>query len=127
MFETRTDIVVRGALNGMSARHRAYVDAVANAETPGFVPKTVEFEEQLRSIRDAMLADPLHADAASQPDLDLATKPSQQTLGRADENQLSIDQQVVELAVNQLAYEALTQAARLRHDILHSVITEAPR
>lgn len=127
MFETRTDIVIRGALNGMAARHRASVDAVANVETPGFVPKKVEFEEQLREVRDAMLADPLHADASSQSPLPLTFKNSVQTEGRADENKLSIDQQVVDMEINKLTYEALTQAARMRNDILHSAITETPR
>ncbi|WP_309694486.1 hypothetical protein [Armatimonas sp.] len=127
MFETRTDIVIRGALNGMATRHRAFTDAVANAETPGFVPKTVEFEEQLRTVRDAMLADPLNASAASQPPLPLTLKESAQTEGRADGNKLSIDQQVVEMEINKLSYQALTQAARMRDEILHSVITESPR
>ena len=73
MLETRTDLVVRGALNGMAVRHRAVVDAIANVETPGFVPKTVAFEEQLRSMRDAMLADPLHTAVSPQS---LPTPPS---------------------------------------------------
>ena len=127
MFETRTDIVVRGALNGMALRNRAFVDSMANVETPGYVPKTVEFEEQLRAMRDAMLADPLHADAASQPELALAPTEKAQTEGRADENKVDIDQQVVDMEINKLTYEALTQAARMRHSILHSVVTETPR
>ena len=127
MLETRTDLVVRGALNGMAVRHRTVVDAIANVETPGFVPKTVAFEEQLRSLRDAMLADPLHTDVSTQSLPSPTLTEAESSAGRADGNGVSIDEQVVSLEINELSYQALTQAARMRNEILHSVLTETPR
>ncbi len=125
MFDNRTDVVVRGALDGLSARHRAYANNVANAETPGFIPGEVPFEEQLRKIRDSLAGTAPDASAASP--LTLEAVPNDQDAGRADGNGVQIDTQVMKIEENRLVYEALTQAARLRHEILHSAITETPR
>ena len=38
IFESRTDIVLRGGLDGLAARHRAYANNIANIETPGSMP-----------------------------------------------------------------------------------------
>lgn len=44
IFQTPTDVVTRGALDGLAARHRAYVNNIANVDTPGFTPGDVPFE-----------------------------------------------------------------------------------
>ena len=126
MFETRTDLVVRGGLNGLAARHRVFVNNVANAETPGFRPSDVSFQEQLRQMRDRLLNNPLAEASAAEADAQ-AIVPSEQTADRADENGVSMDKQVMQLEDNRLTYEALAMATKLRGDILKSAILESPR
>lgn len=126
MFETRTDLVVRGGLNGLAARHRVFVNNVANAETPGFKPSDVSFQDQLRQVRDRLLENPL-ADATSAEADAQEIVPSAQTSDRGDENGVSIDKQVMLLEENRLTYEALAMATKLRGDILKSAILESPR
>lgn len=127
MFQTRTETVMRGALDGLAARHRAYAHNVANVETPGFIPREVAFEEQLRQIRDEMAREAATPSGPLAPPLSLEAVPMDQQAVRADGNGVQIDEQVVRLEENRLTYEALTQAARLRSEILHSAITEGPR
>lgn len=126
MLGTRTDIVVGKALDGMATRHRVYVNNIANVETPQFTPSDVPFEAELRRLRDSMAFDSL-ADTTEAKEFVPSELKQGQMVGRKDENGVAIDDQVVRLEENQLSYEALLQAARLRHDIMHSSITETAR
>jgi flagellar basal-body rod protein FlgB len=122
MLSTTTDVVIGGALDGLALRHRAYVNNLANVETPGFQPSDVKFEEQLRSVRDRL---DLHAlDPDSPPALDLSTSKDAQQADRADGNGVQVDTQVMKLEENSLTYQALATAARSRGQILLSAITE---
>lgn len=121
-MQSVTDVVVSDALDGMAARHRAYVNNLANMETPGFEPSDVPFETQLRKVRDEMVqhggdtsrAEPLTlTPVQSAPPTDPAGAPAD-----------TVDQQVMKMEENTLAYAALTQAEHSRISILHSVISE---
>jgi flagellar basal-body rod protein FlgB len=122
LFQTRTDVVVIGALDGLAARHRAYANNIANLETPGFRPSDVPFEAQLRQIRDQMQEDPSMAGRADR--LSLEPSADDQGANRVDGNGVQADQQITRLAESTLTYEALAQAARMRGDLLRSVVTE---
>ena len=122
MLQTTTDVVIHGALDGLAARHRAYVHNVANAETPGFKPSEVPFEAQLRRVRDEMARPQQAAGHAPQPDL--TPVPDSQSEERSDGNAVPIDSQVMRLEENSLIYGALIQAAHSRGEILRSAITE---
>ena len=126
MFQSRVDLILRGALDGLAARHKLYVRNVANAETPGFVPDELPFEDQLRAISETLRENPLtDIGSVTLPTVDAVSTP--QTTGRGDENGVSIDSQVMKFEENRLRYEALIQAARTRHELLHTAITESPR
>jgi flagellar basal-body rod protein FlgB len=125
LFLTRTDVVARGALDGLAARHRAYANNMANVETPGFQPSDVPFENQLRNLRDEIADSP--ARIQHRRTLDLAEIPDNQGAERLDGNGVQPDRQVVKLAENTLTYEALTQAVKMRGELLRSVITEGRR
>jgi len=122
MFETRTGEVARGALDGLASRHRAYVNNLANLETPGFQPGDVPFEAHLRKFRDAMLADP--ATSRAVPPHLLEVVPDDQAANREDQNGVQADRQMIRLEENTLTYEALAQATRLRAGLMRSVLTE---
>jgi flagellar basal-body rod protein FlgB len=125
LFATRTDVVVRGALDGLAARHRAYANNMANVETPGFQPSDVPFEGELRKLRDEMAGSPVSIQQARAPEL--VEMPDDQGAERLDGNGVQPDRQVVKLAENTLTYEALTQATKMRGELLRSVITEGRR
>lgn len=125
LFLTRTDLVVRGALDGLAARHRAYANNMANVETPGFQPSDVPFENELRRLRDEIDGSPATIQRRRAPDL--VEVPDNQGAERLDGNGVQPDRQVVKLAENTLTYEALTQAVKMRGELLRSVITEGRR
>jgi flagellar basal-body rod protein FlgB len=122
LFETRTGDVVRGALDGLAARHRAIAQNLANVETPGYQPVEVSFEDQLRQMRDRFDEPGL---GGSTPDsLNLAATVEDSDTGRADGNGVSIDHEVMRLTENTMTYEAVAQAARMRGELLKSAIRE---
>lgn len=125
LFETRTGTVIKGALDGLTARHRTLAHNLANVETPGFQPQDVPFETELRRVRDEMAADP----AGRRPHrLNLAAvEATSPEPVRADGNGVSIDREVIRLAENSLSYESLVQAARLRGELLKSAISEGKK
>jgi flagellar basal-body rod protein FlgB len=125
LFLTRTDVVVRGAMDGLAARHRAFVNNVANIETPGFQPVDVSFETELRHVRDTLADQP--AAIRHLPPQSLEAVADGPVVYRQDGNGVEADRQMIRLTENTLTYEALTQAARMRGEVLRSVITEGKR
>jgi len=125
LFQTTTDVVVRGALDGLAARHRVFANNIANVETPGFQPSDVQFEDELRRLREQMAEDPQAPDRL--PGLALLPTLDNQGSERLDGNGVQPDTQVVRLTENSLTYETLIQAARMRGERLRSVITEGRR
>ena len=121
LFLNRTDVVVRGALDGLAARHRVYANNIANLETPGFQPSEVPFEAQLRQIRDQMASDPSQAGRTAS--LSLAPVADDQGADRVDGNGVQADLQVTKLAESTLTYEALAQAVKMRGALLRMVVS----
>ncbi|MCP3892338.1 MAG: flagellar basal body rod protein FlgB [Desulfobulbaceae bacterium] len=86
---------------------------IANAETPGYSAKSLEFEDQLKSAvskNDMQPVTthpghiPLQASNISQVQGKLTTHPDNTGIG--DENSVSVDQEMVKLSENQILYEA---------------------
>jgi flagellar basal-body rod protein FlgB len=119
MFDTNTDFVVRGALDGLAIRHRVFTNNLANIETPGFQPGDVSFEQELRRLRDSRTHGP-----GGSPRLSFQVTPSEQDAHRVDGNGVQADDQVMRLVENTLSYEALLQAQRMRGEILRTTVTE---
>jgi flagellar basal-body rod protein FlgB len=122
---TRTDVVVRGALDGLAARHRAFAHNMANVETPGFQPTDVPFEAELQKLRDDLAENPAAIRSVSR--FEPQEVPDDQGADRVDGNGVQPDQQVVRLAENTLTYEALAQAVKMRGEMLRSVISVGKR
>jgi flagellar basal-body rod protein FlgB len=123
MFETRTGVLARSALDGLASRHRAFANNLANLETPGFQPGDVPFEAHLRQVRDELIADPSAPMEASPARL-LEVVPDDQAANREDQNGVQADRQMIRLEENTLTYEALAQATRLRAGLMRNVLTE---
>ncbi len=86
---------------------------IANADTPGYAPATLEFEKELHSAMFGgelrpVVTQPGHIPVTpadvSQVRGTISRHPD--TTGLGDENGVSVDQEMVRLSENQLLYEA---------------------
>ena len=86
---------------------------IANAETPGYSTKSFEFEDQLRNALSENTMKPVASHSNHIPIQTMELSKIQGTLssnpdntGIGDENSVSVDQEMVKLAENQILYEA---------------------
>jgi flagellar basal-body rod protein FlgB len=114
-----TGVMVKLALDAANLRHLAIANNIANANTPGYVPLRVEFEERLeaavRDLRGGRTA-PLEALAPTVTADPGAPGP----LG----SKVQLDVEAARLAQNVLHYQALLQGLRGERDILQQAINE---
>jgi flagellar basal-body rod protein FlgB len=112
LFDT-TDLSLQAAIRGSSLRQTALAQNVANANTPGYQRKDVDFESSLR----AAMADGTNPDSVQ---FDVTTDPSSPM--QPDGNSVDIDVESSKLAENGLTYESLVSVAKGRIEILQSAI-----
>ena len=106
---TETFLTAQGALDGLSARHAALSDNIANVNTPGYKRKTVPFEEALeRAVHDAISPCTGAACGPVKPFSPPVVRETDSS-ARADGNNVDIEREMVLLAENTLRYETLTQ------------------
>lgn len=112
LFDT-TDLSLQAAIRGSSMRQTALAQNVANANTPGYQRKDVDFESSLR----AAMADGQDPDTLQ---FGVSTDPSAPM--QPDGNSVDIDTESSQLAENGLTYESLVTVAKGRLEILQSAI-----
>ena len=107
-----TQLALQRAMQGANLRQEALASNLANANTPGYRRRDVEFHDALRGAMGT--ADPTSAlqSVGFSPQTD-ATGPV-----RADGNAVDVDAESAKMAANGLEYEQLASAARVRIDIL---------
>lgn len=109
--------VVEYALDGLSARHTAIAANIANANTPGYRPQRVSFEDQLASAG---------ASATS-----VAGLPPAQTFSEAPVAsggaRAMLDRELVELNRNVLQYQALIRGLEKYNATISAAINEGKR
>lgn len=112
------------ALDAASLRHQAIAHNIANANSPGFAPMRVSFEDQLGAVR-AALGDGLplaHAMLAGvQPVLERSA-----ALPDTDRTAM-LDMEVAEMAQNTVQYEALLKALGKQMALLGAAVNEGKR
>jgi flagellar basal-body rod protein FlgB len=107
-----TQQLLEAAMRGSWLRQTALTNNIANAETPGYRPREVDFESTLRSAVEAEI---------SPTEVEFTTH---EVPGEAGPNgaAVSIDQESARLAENGLDYQALTDVAATRNAIIRSAI-----
>ncbi len=112
----RTIGVLENALDLRMQKQQGIASNIANADTPGYAPVRIEFEERMRSaLKSGDLqvaathpqhipigpagADGVRAKVFREPD----------ATGIGDGNGVSVDQEMVDMAENQILYEAASQ------------------
>jgi flagellar basal-body rod protein FlgB len=112
------------ALDAASLRHQAIAHNIANANSPGFAPVRVSFEDQLGAVR-AALRDgaPVQHAMLSQVH-PVMTRDAVMT--DTDRTAL-LDMEVADMAQNTVQYEALLKALGKHLAILGSAVNEGKR
>ena len=113
LFDT-TQLGLERALSGAAARQTALASNIANANTPGYKPKDVDFHSALQ----AAFADG-DANAVANASYSETT---QTDVMRPDGSGVDVDVESAKMAENGLEYQALIQVARGRLDILESAV-----
>jgi flagellar basal-body rod protein FlgB len=121
LFDLTTIPTLSRALSAYALRHKTIAANVANAGTVGYVPKQVNFEEQLSSVAEnqpglrGVTSDPRHLPIGAESVTDAQPyvqdeKPSSGDPLASGANGVDIDQEMADLAKNQIRYKF---AARL--------------
>ena len=103
-------------MRATSLRAEVIAGNVANQNTPGFVRKTVRFEEELRA---ALESDPV-AEPSFEPEVveDLATPP------RPDGNNVTLEVELNAMRENRILYEAFSTILGGHFELLRSSIKD---
>ena len=115
LFDT-TQLGLQSAIVGAGMRQATLAGNIANANTPGFQRKDVDFHTTLRAA--------FESDAPSR-NVSATTFASKTEAGgamRFDGNGVDIDVESATMASNALEYEALISVSRGRTDVLRSAM-----
>lgn len=103
---------IHAGLNGLNARRAAAEDAIANAETPGYIARDVSFEDELSRAIDA--DHPL----AAQPTTSFTTDEA-----LPNGNNVRMEREIAGLTETALKQQLLIEAANAKFRLLRTVIT----
>ena len=108
-----TDLGLQAAIRGAGMRQTALAQNIANANTPGYQRKDVDFEATLNQAMQA----------GTNPDnVQFSVTTDGSAPMQADGNSVDIDTESAKVAETGLQYEALTSVLRGRIDILRAAI-----
>ncbi len=100
----------QGALDGLSLRHAAISENIANVDTPGYKRKEVPFEQALaRSLRNSSAGCSGNPCRPNAPFVPQVVRDSGSEM-RTDGNNVDVEREMVQLTDNTLRYETLAQA-----------------
>ena len=122
--EAITVDLVKMALDAASLRHMTIANNIANANTMGYAPASVNFEQQMDVLRTALgSGDPLQSNMLSgiQPVIERG-----EPLADTDRTAL-LDTEMAKLAQNTVQYEALLKALGKHMSLIGSAISEGKR
>lgn len=106
------------ALHLHETRHRVVAENIANAETPGYRARRLEFGERLREAFDPAAADGGSANAALpvEPEVDRTARL------KADRNSVNLDVEMAHLSENTLRTVALSRLLTRKYQSLKAAI-----
>jgi len=120
--------VLHNVLNLREQKQGVISSNIANADTPGYAPARLDFEQELRnSLSESGVSlsssDPKHFPVhGGVPEVqgNVSRDPSLSHIG--DENNVSLDQEMQRLSENQIKYEASIKMLRNKFSTLQSVL-----
>jgi len=108
-----TDLSLQAAIRGAGLRQTALAQNVANANTPGYQRKDVDFESSLRAAM---------ADGQNPDNLQFGVQTDASAPMQPDGNSVDIDTESSKLAENGMDYESLVSVEKTRLEILQSAM-----
>ena len=115
LFSDRAMRVARAALDGLSMRQQMISRNLANVDTPGYQAQTINFEDTLKHLAGQgsslplVVTDPGHQVTASQdPGFSASLRPGGSF--RADQNNVDIDTEMMDMSETGIQYQAVSQA-----------------
>jgi flagellar basal-body rod protein FlgB len=122
-----TSEIVKVALDATALRHQVIANNVANAATPGYVPRQVSFEDQLASLVSSFPGSEITASFEREIDGMRNYLDSGEAIQPAIESEVQLDREMVKLTENVLRYQALLEALSKRGALVRMAINEGRR
>lgn len=116
-----TMAALHASLSGLSARRRVLAQNVANVDTPGYLARTVEFEDSLSAELAAARRGRAGRDSVRGV---TAAKGFSLQPTRLNGNNVNLDDEVVAQTVNDLSYNAVLEAMNGKFRLLRTAISE---
>ena len=112
LFNDRVSHAIERAMDGVALRQRVVSQNIANAMTPGYQAKKVQFE--------GALADAIRSGG----ELDVVPATTAPTRGpvREDGNNVSLEAESSALLESGLQFDALVQAANYKHNVMRTAV-----
>ena len=133
IFNAINSGAMKGALDGLSKRHEAISNNLANVDTPGYKRETVSFREELAKAvggkNELNITNKRHISVGSgslesyRPSI----KKERDSSVRIDKNNVNIDVEMSNLAKTDLEYQAITKQIANQFERLDSVIQRGGR
>jgi flagellar basal-body rod protein FlgB len=116
-----TAAFLRRTLDGSAARQHVLADNIANATTPGYTRKTLDFEDNLRQAMESSTSDPSARIAAIEHTI-IEQRDDIAAPRRADGNNVDMEREMVEIAKNSGQYERSAQLLMMKLRGLKSAV-----
>ena len=118
------NLSLRAALDLRWQRHEVLAHNLANADTPGFRPKDLEFEGVLQAVIGEEGASPASAAAPRERPTELQQLVQRPEVGDTlDDNAVDTDKELARVADNSLHYQAQLELLRRRYAAIQRAIS----
>ena len=106
-----TNRAIHAALHGLDARRAAHENNIANVETPGYKARSVQFESELRRAMERGGVPMVEAEVS------VSNAP-----GRANGNNVNVENEMVSLTKTALTQELLVRALNDKYGLVRSAL-----
>jgi flagellar basal-body rod protein FlgB len=118
-MSSSVDRVLQVALRDLNVRQQVTADNIANADTPGFKMRTVQFEDQLAW---AMQVAPNDATLEGLAQPTIVEDPGR--IGKMDQNSVDMDHELLTMTDTTLRYNIVAQVLSERLALYRSVLND---
>jgi flagellar basal-body rod protein FlgB len=126
MFMDNTSRLLAKVLDFRAARQNVIAGNLANAETPGYVMKELDFEKELQKVIDNKITNPVKSEPdqvnASEAIMEDSFDPNQMIKEYGKPNELNVDKEMAKMSQNNLLYEVSTRLLSKKFENLKAVI-----
>lgn len=113
---------VQRALDGSMAQQNVIAQNIANVDTPNYKAKQVVFDDVLNASLEAHRTNPRHLPFSTQSDNGYRIIEDDSGVIQNNGNNVDIDQEMSDLARNQLYYQTLTQSVSNQFQRFNTVL-----